>query len=51
MKGRIDWVLTTFEFRILDVSIVCDHEAGCYPSDHFPLWVDLELHEEVVSGS
>ena len=50
-KGRIDWVLTTSEFRILDVSIVCDHEAGRYPSDHFPLWVDLELQEEVMSGS
>ena len=43
-KGRIDWILTTSEFRILDVSIAYDHEAGRYPSDHFPLWVDLELH-------
>jgi endonuclease/exonuclease/phosphatase family metal-dependent hydrolase len=51
MKGRIDWILTTSEFRILDGSIVYDHEAGRYPSDHFPLWVDLELHAEEMSGS
>jgi endonuclease/exonuclease/phosphatase family metal-dependent hydrolase len=48
-KGRIDWILTTSEFRILDVSIVYDQEAGRYPSDHFPLWADLELPDEVKS--
>ena len=42
-KGRIDWVLATQEFRALDVSVVRDHAAGRYPSDHFPLWADLQL--------
>jgi endonuclease/exonuclease/phosphatase family metal-dependent hydrolase len=42
-KGRIDWILVTYEFRILDVSVVRDHQAGRYPSDHFPLLVDLQL--------
>jgi endonuclease/exonuclease/phosphatase family metal-dependent hydrolase len=42
-KGRIDWILVTSEFRILDVSVVRDHQAGRYPSDHFPLLVDLQL--------
>lgn len=42
-KGRIDWVLATREFRVLDVALVRDHEAGRYPSDHFPFWVDLKL--------
>jgi endonuclease/exonuclease/phosphatase family metal-dependent hydrolase len=44
-KGRIDWILATQEFRILDLAIVRDHEAGRYPSDHFPFWVDLELEQ------
>ena len=44
-NGRIDWILVTPEFRVLDVSVVHDHEAGRYPSDHFPFWVDLELEE------
>lgn len=47
-KGRIDWILTTSEFRILDGSIVYDHETGRYPSDHFPLWVDLELNDQAI---
>lgn len=42
-KGRIDWILATSEFRILDVSVVRDHKTGRYPSDHFPLLVDLQL--------
>ena len=45
-KGRIDWILATPEFRILDVSIVHDNEAGRYPSDHFPCLVDLDLQEK-----
>ncbi len=44
-KGRIDWILVTLEFRILDVCIVRDHQAGRYPSDHFPFLVDLALEE------
>jgi endonuclease/exonuclease/phosphatase family metal-dependent hydrolase len=42
-KGRIDWILVTSEFRILEVSVVRDHKAGRYPSDHFPLLADLQL--------
>jgi len=42
-KGRIDWILITPEFRVFDATIVRDREAGRYPSDHFPLLVDLEL--------
>jgi endonuclease/exonuclease/phosphatase family metal-dependent hydrolase len=45
-KGRIDWILVTSEFRILDGSVVRDNIAGRYPSDHFPLLVDLQLEEE-----
>ena len=42
-KGRIDWILITPEFRVFDAIIVRDHEAGRYPSDHFPLLADLKL--------
>jgi endonuclease/exonuclease/phosphatase family metal-dependent hydrolase len=41
-KGRIDWILVTEEFRVLDGTIGRDHEGGRYPSDHFPYWADLE---------
>jgi endonuclease/exonuclease/phosphatase family metal-dependent hydrolase len=42
-KGRIDWILLTPEFITLDVFVVRDQKAGRYPSDHFPLLVDLQL--------
>jgi endonuclease/exonuclease/phosphatase family metal-dependent hydrolase len=42
-KGRIDWILATPEFQILEAGIGMDHEDGRYPSDHFPYWVDLKL--------
>jgi endonuclease/exonuclease/phosphatase family metal-dependent hydrolase len=42
-KGRIDWILVSGDFRVLDATIGRDHEGGRYPSDHFPYWVDLEL--------
>ena len=43
VKGRIDWILATPEFRVLDATIGRDNEGGRYPSDHFPYWVDLAL--------
>ena len=42
-KGRIDWILVTPEFLILDIFVVRDQKAGRFPSDHFPLLVDLQL--------
>jgi endonuclease/exonuclease/phosphatase family metal-dependent hydrolase len=42
-KGRIDWILVTPEFIIEDVLIVRDQKGGRYPSDHFPILVDVEL--------
>lgn len=41
-KFRMDWILVTAEFRVLDAFIVRDHLNGRYPSDHFPYVVDLE---------
>jgi len=42
-KGRIDWILATPEFQVIEATIGRDHEEGRYPSDHFPYWVDLKL--------
>jgi endonuclease/exonuclease/phosphatase family metal-dependent hydrolase len=49
--GRIDWILASPEFKVLDAAIVNDQEAGRYPSDHFPCWVDLELEENAAAES
>jgi endonuclease/exonuclease/phosphatase family metal-dependent hydrolase len=49
-KGRIDWVLATRQFRVLDAAVVRDHKAGFYPSDHFPYWVDLHLEESTPAA-
>ena len=43
-KGRIDWILVTHEFITLDVYVVRDQKSGRYPSDHFPLLVDVQLN-------
>jgi endonuclease/exonuclease/phosphatase family metal-dependent hydrolase len=40
--GRIDWILVSPHFAVLDAAIVRDQVAGRYPSDHFPYWADLE---------
>lgn len=40
-KFRMDWILTSPELEVLDAFIVRDHEAGRYPSDHFPYLVEL----------
>lgn len=42
-NGRIDWILVTPEFRVLDAAILRDHQEGRYPSDHFPYMARLEL--------
>lgn len=40
-KSRMDWILVSKHFRVLDVRIVRDHFGGRYPSDHFPYLADL----------
>ena len=44
-QGRIDWILVTAEFIIEDVLIVRDQIGGRYPSDHFPVVVDVQLKQ------
>ena len=41
---RVDYILPSTEFRVID-SGICEGKAvdGRYPSDHFLVWMDLEL--------
>jgi len=41
-KFRMDWILVTGDFRIIDGTIVRDNSGGRYPSDHFPYVVDFD---------
>lgn len=38
---RIDWILVSRHFQVIEARIVRDHFDGRYPSDHFPYMVDL----------
>lgn len=40
--SRIDWILLTPPFRVLNALIVTDNQNGRYPSDHFPYAVEVE---------
>jgi endonuclease/exonuclease/phosphatase family metal-dependent hydrolase len=40
-KFRMDWILVSCEFRVLDVLVIRDHKGGRYPSDHFPYLAEL----------
>jgi endonuclease/exonuclease/phosphatase family metal-dependent hydrolase len=41
-KHRLDWILLSPRFRVLDARIIRDHNNGRYPSDHFPYMVECE---------
>jgi len=41
-KTRMDWVLVSKHFRVIDALIIRDNTEGRYPSDHFPYLVDLQ---------
>ena len=40
--SRIDWILTTPPFRVVQAAMVTDHEGDQYPSDHFPYEVEVD---------
>ncbi len=42
MKARMDWILVSRHFRVVDVRIIRDHREGLYPSDHFPYLAELQ---------
>lgn len=41
--SRIDWILISPHFKVLNGVIIRDHFAKRYPSDHFPYMVDLQF--------
>jgi endonuclease/exonuclease/phosphatase family metal-dependent hydrolase len=42
---RMDWILVSREFRVLDAIIVRTNREGRYPSDHFPYTVEVAWEE------
>jgi len=42
LKTRMDWILVSNHFRVIDAQIIRDNREGSYPSDHYPYAVDLE---------
>jgi endonuclease/exonuclease/phosphatase family metal-dependent hydrolase len=42
-RGRLDWILVSSHFRVLEARLIKDNTEGRYPSDHFPYLADLEL--------
>ena len=43
---RMDWVLVSREFRVLDAMVVRSNREGRYPSDHFPYAVELDWEKD-----
>jgi endonuclease/exonuclease/phosphatase family metal-dependent hydrolase len=39
---RMDWILVSGEFRVLNAEIVRNNRDGRYPSDHFPYAAELD---------
>lgn len=42
-KTRMDWILASRHFRVIEARIIRENRRGKYPSDHFPYAVELEL--------
>ncbi len=42
-QSRMDWILASAHFEVLDSRIIRDNEGGYYPSDHFPYMALLKL--------
>jgi endonuclease/exonuclease/phosphatase family metal-dependent hydrolase len=48
--GRIDWILTTAEFRSVEAGVDRSHDDGRYPSDHFPVTAVLRWPSQVTDA-
>ncbi len=42
-KARMDWILVSPHFRVIEVEIIKAHSENRYPSDHFPYLAKLDL--------
>jgi endonuclease/exonuclease/phosphatase family metal-dependent hydrolase len=42
-KERIDWILVRGNIAVESATVVGDCPNGCFPSDHFPIVVDLKI--------
>ena len=43
---RIDWILMRPELRVLKAETVIYQRNGMYPSDHFPVYAEVEIPDE-----
>ena len=43
---RIDWILMRPELRVLKAETVIYQSDGMYPSDHFPVYAEVEIPDE-----
>ena len=43
--ARIDWILTTDDFKVIDAAIDRTSRNGRYPSDHFPVTAVVKLKD------
>ena len=41
--SRIDWILSSSNFKCEKFEICKDHEGNLFPSDHFPVWGKFNL--------
>jgi endonuclease/exonuclease/phosphatase family metal-dependent hydrolase len=46
-KARLDWILVSSHFTVINALIIKDHFGGRYPSDHFPYAVDLQCRPNI----
>jgi endonuclease/exonuclease/phosphatase family metal-dependent hydrolase len=44
---RMDWILVSEQFQVVDVKIIKDDFDGRYPSDHFPYVADVKIPESI----
>lgn len=42
-QARMDWILVSPHFTVIEATIIKDHIGNRYPSDHFPYLVNLDL--------
>lgn len=43
LKGYIDFIFTEKSIKVKQYKIIETHIDGLYPSDHLPVWVELQL--------
>lgn len=48
--GKIDFIFTVSDIRVVKASIIRDNREGRYPSDHFPVTARIQLDDSGLIG-